>query len=85
MAKKAQLPKAPPPGTKPPARVTRANNTRIIVLALIAGVLILAVGVILLQARSARRPIEVSGRVGEGTSWGPANAPVVIDDYSDFG
>jgi hypothetical protein len=85
MAKKAQLPKSPPAGTKPSARAARSSNSRYIVLALIAGVLILALGVILLQVRSNRQPVEVAGRVGEGTSWGPADAPVVIEDYSDFG
>ena len=31
------------------------------------------------------KPVATSGRVTEGSSWGPADAPVKIVEYSDFG
>lgn len=83
MAKKAQLPKSPAPGAKPPAK-TASNNSRWVILGLIGAVALLMIGVILLQARSTQRTTPTVARVGEGTSWGPADAQVVITDYSDF-
>jgi hypothetical protein len=57
-----------------------------ILLALIAGVVILATGVILLQVNSAKKPvIPAVTTVGEGTGWGPLDAPVKVTEYSDFG
>ena len=58
----------------------------ILSVALIAGVVILATGVILLQANSARQPAAPAvATVGEGTGWGPVDAPVKISEFSDFG
>lgn len=83
MAKKAQLPKTPPPGAKSQAKAA-SNNSRWLILGLIGAVVVLALGLILLQGQSTQKPVEVTTRVGEGSSWGPADAPVVIQDYSDF-
>ena len=86
MAKKAQLPKSPPPKGAGTAKKKSSSNSRMILLALIAGVVILAIGVILLQVNSARKPaVAAVATVGEGTGWGPADAPVKIVDFSDFG
>jgi hypothetical protein len=82
MAKKAQLPKSQP--GKPPAK-TSSNNSRWLLLVLVGAVGVLVLGVILLQSRSTQATVPLTARVGEGTSWGPADAPVQITDYSDFG
>ena len=82
MAKKAQLPKSQP-GAQPARK--SSTNSRLLLLALVGAVGVLVLGIILLQGRAARPTVEISGRTGEGTSWGPANAPVQITDYSDFG
>ena len=82
MAKKAQLPKSQP-GQQ--TAKTSSSNSRLLLLALVGAVGVLVLGLILLQSRTARPAVEASGRVGEGTSWGPADAPVKITDYSDFG
>jgi protein-disulfide isomerase len=52
---------------------------------LIGAVVVIMVGVILLQVQSMNRPVATSGVIAEGTSWGSANAPVKIVEYSDFG
>jgi hypothetical protein len=82
MAKKAQLPKSQ--AGKQPAKTT-SNNSRWLLLALVAAVGVLALGLILLQSRSTKAPVATTATVGEGTSWGPADAPVTITDFSDFG
>jgi hypothetical protein len=82
MAKRAQLPRSQP--GKQPAKAP-ASNSRWLLLALVGAVGVLVLGLILLQSRSARPTVEASGRTDEGTSWGPADAPVQITDYSDFG
>jgi hypothetical protein len=84
MAKKAQLPKTPPPGSKPSTKTASKDNTRWLILGLIGAVVVLAVGLILLNAQSNRQPVATTARVGEGTAWGPADAPIVITDFSDF-
>jgi hypothetical protein len=83
MAKKAQLPKSQP--GQQPAKRSSSTNSRWLLLALVGAVGVLVLGLILLQNRTARPAVEASGRTGEGTSWGPADAPVQITDYSDFG
>ncbi len=42
-------------------------------------------GLILLATQAARKPVEATGRVGEGAAWGPVDAPVKILSFSDFG
>ncbi len=82
MAKKAQLPKSQP--GKQPVK-TKSNNSRWLLLALVGAVGVLVLGLILLQSRPAQPTVPTTARVGEGTSWGPADAPVTITDFSDFG
>ena len=47
--------------------------------------MLVVVVVIILQIRSLNKPVETSGRVTDGTAWGPASAPVKIVEYADFG
>jgi len=54
-------------------------------LVVVAAVVLLVAGIVLLQMQAARKPVEVSGRTGEGTAWGAQGARVVVTDYSDFG
>jgi protein-disulfide isomerase len=55
-------------------------------LAVIAGVVVIAIGVIILALQAAApKPITATSRVSEGNAWGPASAPVKIVAYSDFG
>jgi hypothetical protein len=82
MAKKAQLPKSQP--GKQPAKPT-SNNSRWLLLALVGAVGVLVLGLILLQGRSKQPTVATTARIGEGTSWGPADALVTITDFSDFG
>jgi len=85
MAKRAQTSKSTPRTT--PARGTRKRtaNPAVLLLLVIAAVVAVIIGVVLLQKQAAREPLQIAGRVGEGTSWGPQAAKVVIIDYSDFG
>ena len=84
MAKRAQMPKS---GVPKGGRVAPAPSSasRWLLVGVIAAVVILAAGLILLATSSARKPIETTGRVSEGLSWGPADAKVTIVEYSDFG
>lgn len=56
-----------------------------LLIGVIAAVALVAVGVILLANQASQPAIEATTRVGEGTAWGPEDAPVQIVDYSDFG
>jgi len=84
MAKRAQLPKRAGQTSKAQAATRRSTNSWLL-FGVIAAVLVVAIGVVVLQMQSVRKPIEVSRRVGEGTAWGPVDAKVQITDYSDFG
>jgi protein-disulfide isomerase len=86
MAKRAQMPKSPPPKSATSrGRAQRKVSPVILLLVVVAAVFLLIIGIVLLQNQAARKPIEVSGVVGEGTSWGPQNAKVSVVTYSDFG
>ncbi len=62
----------------------RSNN--MILLWVIAGVVVLIAGVLLLNQRSlTNNGVTSAPRVSEGTTWGPADAPVKIVEYSNFG
>jgi protein-disulfide isomerase len=84
MAKKAQMPKG---GIrrKVQAAPKRSVGSTWVLWAVIAAVVLAVIGVIILQAQSVRRPIETTKRIGEGAAWGPADAPVKIIEYSNFG
>lgn len=89
MAKRTQLPKnsraqgAAKASTKAPAKASAGS--RRLLLAVIAAVVLVAAGLIWLAIRATQAPIVATDRVGEGTTWGPADAAVKIVDYSDFG
>jgi protein-disulfide isomerase len=84
MAKRQQMPKSPP---KSAATKGAKHGVRPVVLLLVvvAAVAILITGIVLLQNQAVRKPIELSGASGEGSSWGPQGAKVLIVVYSDFG
>jgi protein-disulfide isomerase len=85
MAKRAQMPKSTPKSTGTRSTPKRRSNSVIVLLVAVLAVVVVAIGVVLLQSRASRKPVEVSGVVGEGSSWGPQGAKVLIVDYSDFG
>lgn len=84
MAKRSQLPK-PAGGSKSTNQPSRSATSRWLLLGVIAAVVVVAVGLILLATQATRTPVVATNRVGEGTAWGPADAPVKIVNFSDFG
>lgn len=54
-------------------------------LGIIAAVVVIAAGLILFAIQATQKPIEATGRVGEGMAWGPVGAKVTIQEFSDFG
>ena len=85
MAKRSQLPKSGSGAQSPKSSTSRKSASRWLLLGVIAAVVVVAAGLILLATQAARKPIEATNRVGEGTTWGPSNAAVTILDFSDFG
>ena len=85
MAKRAQMPKSTPKTVTARGARKRTTNPAVLLLFVIGAVAAVIVGVVLLQKQGVQEPLPISGRVGEGTSWGPQNAKVTIIDYSDFG
>jgi protein-disulfide isomerase len=86
MAKRSQMPKASGSGaSKPAAAKTRRSGSPVVLWVAIGAVAVIVVGVILLSQSQMNSPVATSGRITEGASWGPANAPVKIVEYSDFG
>jgi protein-disulfide isomerase len=85
MAKRAQMPKASSVGQKARTVARRPSGAPVVLWVVIGAVVLVVIGVILLQMQSLNRPVATSGRLTEGTSWGPADAPVKIVEYSDFG
>lgn len=86
MAKRSQMPKPASSGSgKSAAAGGKRAGSPVVLWVAIGAVAVIVVGVILFQAQSMNKPVATSGRVTEGASWGPANAPVKIVEYSDFG
>jgi len=84
MAKRAQLPKRAGQVSKPRSVSRKPTDVRLL-LGVIVAVLVVVIGVVILQMQSVQKPIEGSGRVGEGAAWGPTGAKVLVVQYSDFG
>ncbi len=87
MAKRAQLPKSSKgsPAAKAPAKSRTKPIPPWLLLGVIAAVVVVGAGLIWLAVQASQRPVVSTPRVGEGTAWGPADAPVKIVDFSDFG
>jgi protein-disulfide isomerase len=86
MAKRSQMPKtAGSSQGKSRSDSRKRTGSPIVLWVVIGAVAVVVVGVILLQVQSMNKPVATSGRVTEGTSWGPASAPVKIVEYADFG
>ena len=85
MAKRTQMPKPGSASRSGKTTTPAAPASRWLLLGVIAAVVVVAVGLILLMTSVARKPIVVTNRVGEGTSWGAKDAKVTIVEYSDFG
>lgn len=85
MAKRAQMPKPRTPQAAKAAAPQKSTSTRTLLLALIGGVVVVAIGLVLLIIQSVNKPVTITERVGEGSAWGPKGAPVTVIDYSDFG
>jgi protein-disulfide isomerase len=85
MAKRSQMPKSSS-GSKSGASAGKSGSSRWLLLGVIAAVVIISAGLVLYAIQAAqKKPIEASGRVGEGMSWGPVAAKVTIQEFSDFG
>lgn len=84
MAKRTQMPKAAS-SSKSGAASRKRSGSPVVLWVVIGAVAVIVVGIILLQVQSMNKPIATSGRVTEGASWGPPDAPVKIVEYSDFG
>lgn len=76
-----------PPARKPQTakRAPVRKGSQGMLLGIVIGVVVLAAALIIYAISSANRPIAATDRVGEGAAWGPVGAPVLIEDYSDFG
>jgi protein-disulfide isomerase len=70
---------------KTPATKAKRQSSNMLLLGVIAAVALVAVVIIVFATRATQAPIEATNRVGEGTAWGPADAPVKIVEYSDYG
>ncbi len=86
MAKRSQLPKSSTSsqGAKSTSG-SKGGSSRWLLLGVIAAVVIISAGLILFAIQANQKPIEATGRVGAGMTWGPADAKVTIQEYSDFG
>jgi protein-disulfide isomerase len=85
MAKRAQMPRPLPKSTAAKGGRNRKVNPAVLLLVMAVAVAVVIIGIVLLQNQAARKPIEITGRTGEGTTWGPQTAQVSIIAYSDFG
>jgi len=84
MAKRSQMPKTSNPNKSGTAGRKRAGSP-VVLWVVIGAVAVIVVGIILLQVQSMNKPVTTSGRITEGTAWGPVDAPVKIVEYADFG
>ena len=85
MAKRARMPKSGPKAGAARGAPSRKRNPAVLLLVVVAAVVVVIIGIVLLQNQAARKPVELSGRTGEGSAWGPQDARVSIVAYSDFG
>ena len=86
MAKQAQKPKSAysaPRKSQPAAK--KSTLSPVVLLVLIGAAILVVAGIIILTTQANNKPLAATNRVGEGAVWGPANAPVKIIAYSDFG
>jgi protein-disulfide isomerase len=87
MAKRTQMPKSAgvPQGKAKIAAKKKQAGSPIVLWGIIGAVALVLVVVIVLQVQAVNRPITTSGVISVGTGWGPADAPVKIVEYSDYG
>jgi len=69
----------------PRPRARKRNDTPWLLFALVAGALVIVAGLIMLNQRSLLQTPVASGQVSAGLAWGPADAPVKVVEYSNFG
>lgn len=86
MAKQAQKPKSAysAPRKVQPAR-KKSTLSPAMLLGIIAAAILIVVGIIWVATNANNTRLVATDRVGEGAVWGPADAPVKIIAYSDFG
>lgn len=64
----------------------KGRSSSMILVWIIAGVVVLIAGVLLLNQQALTGGgVTGAPRIGQGTAWGPADAPVKIVEYSNFG
>ncbi len=68
-----------------PRAAKKRNDSRWLLFALVGAAVVIVVGLILLNSRALNQTPVASGQVSSGLSWGPANAPVKIVEFSNFG
>jgi protein-disulfide isomerase len=82
-ATKATSSRAAAKGSK---RRRKSNSNRTLVWLIIGGVVVIFAGILLLNWQSLfGTQATASPQLSEGTSWGPAGAPVKIVEFSNFG
>ncbi len=72
------------PAGKPRAARKR-NDSQWLLFALVGAAVVIVVGLILLNSRALNQTPVASGQISQGLSWGPADAPVKILEFSNFG
>ena len=68
-----------------PRTAKKRNDSRWLLFALVGAAIVIVVGLILLNSRALNQTPVASGQVSAGLSWGPADAPVRILEFSNFG
>jgi protein-disulfide isomerase len=84
MAKRAQIAKGPNVRSGR-LEAKKKGGASPVLLIILAATVLLVVGLIILQSQSLRPNVQVSGKSSEGATWGPADAPVKVVEFSDFG
>ena len=85
MARRAQMPRKTGQRQAKGAPAKGAAGSRMMLWVVIGAAVLIVAGLIALQGRSLSQTPVAQGVVGEGTAWGPADAPVKIVNYSNFG
>lgn len=85
MARRVQVPKSGAAPRKVAPKSNKAAGSTAVLWGILGAAVLIVVGLIVLQSQLLNRPATVSGQIGEGSAWGPANAKVRIVEYSDFG
>jgi protein-disulfide isomerase len=68
-----------------PRSAKKRNGSQWLLFALVGAAVVIVAGLILLNARTLNQTPVASGQISSGLSWGAADAPVKIVEFSNFG